>query len=196
MKKITLILVAFLLIISCKNNSEISSNEIKKSCNANSITKEQLANILYSKDLTGVQFIDIRTPHDYTISHLPNAINIPMKNFFNKKYFKKINKNDVLIVYGADATSPRLMALMSDHFNKGNFYIALGGYTYIRHNIIDNYAIYSGMYDDEKPLVDFQKTIDEIKSKAGVKSDKIIKKTTSSKPIVKRKKKEVTGGCG
>ncbi len=196
MKKIILILAVFLLIISCKNNSEISQNEINKGCKANFITKEELADLLYSKDLSGVQFIDIRTPHDYTISHLKNAINIPMKNFFDKKYFSKINKDDVLIIYGADASTPRLMALMSDHFNKGKFYVALGGYDYIRHNIIDNYSIYSDMYDDEKPLVDFQKKIDEIKSRAGVAPGKTVKKSAASKPIVKRKKKEVSGGCG
>ena len=197
MKKIIIILTGLLLMTSCNSKEGIHQDETNKNCKANAISNEQLADLLYSKELKGVQFIDIRTPHQYAMGHLPNAINVPMKNFFNPEYFSKINKDDVLILYGEDASTPRLMALMSGHFKKGKFNVALGGYDYIKSKIMDNYAIYSGLYDDEVPLVDFQQAVNEIKSKyGGGGAAKSAKPKAPSKPIVKRKKKEVSGGCG
>lgn len=196
MKKILILLTGFLLLTSCKQQG-IQQDEINEFCNSNVISNEQLADLLYSKGIKGIQFIDIRTPHQYAISHLPGAINVPMKNFFNKNYFSKINKDDVLILYGDDASTPRLMALMSGHFKKGNFNVALGGYDYIQSKIMDNYGIYSGLYDDEKPLVDFQEAVNEIKSRSGGgNAAPKAKPAAAGKPIVKRKKKEVSGGCG
>ncbi len=197
MKKILIILTGLLLMTSCKQQQGIQPGETNKNCKANAISNEQLADLLYSKGVNGVQFIDIRTPHQYAVGHLPGAINVPMKNFFDKDYFSKINKDDVLILYGEDASSPRLMALMAGHFKKGNFNVALGGYEYIQSKIMDNFGIYSGIYDDEKALVDYQKASDEIKSRSGGgASAPKAKPAATGKPIVKRKKKEVSGGCG
>ena len=197
MKKILIILTGFLLMTSCNQQQGIQQEETNENCKANAISNEQLADLLYSKGVKGVQFIDIRTPHQYAVGHLPGAINIPMKNFFDKAYFSKINKDDVLILYGEDASTPKLMALMAGHFKKGKFNIALGGYEYIQSKIIDNFGIYSGLYDDEEALVDFQKATDEIKSRSGGGNAKPKSKPAAkTKPIVKRKKKEVSGGCG
>jgi len=196
MKKILLILITVSLFISCNTDQGIKMDEIKQDCVANVISKEKLTNLLYAKDLKGVQFIDIRTPHQYAVSHIPNAINIPQKNFFDKDRFNQINKDDMLILYGDDASSPKTMALMAGHFKKGNFYIALGGYEYINNNILGGIGFNTGLYDDEKPLVDYQKEIDAIKNKSGAATGKPTKKKTAAKPLVKRKKKAVSGGCG
>ncbi len=196
MKKILIGLIGLILMSSCNTKQGITQSDINQNCKANAISNEQLADLLYSKNLKGVQFIDIRTPHKYAVGHLPNAINVPMKNFFNDKYFNKINKDDVLIIYGEDSSSPRLMALMSGHFKKGKFYVALGGYDYIKNKILNNYAIYSGIYNDEIPLVDYQQVVNEIKSRSGAAPGKAVKAKAPGKPIVKRKKKEVSGGCG
>ncbi len=195
MKKILIILIGFILLSSCNNATGINDEEIKQVSEQNVLSKEQLTDLLYSKNIKDVQFIDIRTPHKYVMGHLPNAINIPMKNFFNEKYFSKKESDKYLILYGDDASTPGLLALISEHFNKGNFYIALGGYDYIKKNILDGFGIYSATYDDEEPLVDFAKKVNEIRSRAGgsIKSTK--PKKTMSKPMVKPKKKEASGGC-
>ncbi len=182
---------------SCQQQQGIDQTGTNQNCKANAISKEQLADMLYSRGLKGVQFIDIRTPHEYAISHLPGAINVPMNNFFNPNYFSKINKDAVLLLYGNDASDARLMAIMAGHFKKGNFNVILGGYNYIKEKIVDNYGVYSGLYNDEEPLVDYQKFVDEYRSRAGAGATVTkVKPVVASKPIVKRKKKEVTGGCG
>ena len=197
MKPILTILTAILLMTSCQHQKGLEQVETGNKCKANLITKEQLADLLYSDGIDNVQFIDIRTPHQYAVGHLPGAINVPKKNFFNPAYFSKINKDAVLMIYGDDASDARLLALMAGHFKKGNFNVILGGYDYIKNKIIDKYAIYSGLYDDEEALVDYQKFIDELRSRAGSGSAAPkAKPAAAGKPIIKHKKKEVTGGCG
>ena len=196
MKKIFLIVIVVFLYTSCSKYEGIKSEETNQNCIVNELSKEQLTDLLYSKDLKGVQFIDIRTPHQFAIGHLPNAINVPIDNFFDKKRFEEINKNDMLVIYGNDASTPKMIGLLASHFNKGSFYIAGGGYEYISNNILNGFGVNSGVYDDEIPLVDFQKRINEIKSKSGASIGAPAKKKTTKKPIVKRKKKAVSGGCG
>ena len=197
MKNIFWVFIGLVLFTSCVNKEGMKQDETNKNCKANAISNEQLADLLYSKNLKGVQFIDIRTPHQFAVGHLPGAINVPMKNFFDNNYFSKINKDDVLILYGDDASTPRLMALLSGHFNKGKFNVALGGYEYIKSKILDGYGIYSGLYDDEVPLVDFNNAVIDIKKRYGGGGGTAKKSVKApSKPIVKRKKKEVSGGCG
>jgi len=197
MKSISYLLLTVLFFLnSCNNKQGVQQNETNKNCVANVISKEQLADLLYSKKIDNVQFIDIRTPHQFSMGHLPGAINVPLKSFFDKKYFNKIPDDKILILYGNDASSPRLLALMYSHFNKANMSVALGGYHYIKSKILDNYGIYSGLYDDESPLVDYQQVINDIKSRSGIKITKNVKLKPSNKPVVKRKKEEVSGGCG
>ena len=197
MNKIIILLISVLFLGSCKNKQGIDLQQVNQNCKANAISVGQLTDMLYSKGIKDVQFVDIRTPHQYAISHLPGAINVPMKNFFDKRYFSGIPKDKVLLLYGEDASTPRLMALMSGHFKKGNFYVILGGYNFIKSKILDNYGVYTGLYDDEQALVDYQQFINELRSRVGgAKPVAKAKPAAGSKPIVKRKKKEVSGGCG
>jgi hypothetical protein len=197
MKKVFLLLITISLFVSCNTKQGIKEDETNQNCIANVISKEKLTNLLYSKDLKGVQFIDIRTPHKYAMGHLPNAINIPQQNFFNKDRFAQINKDDMLILYGEDTSSAKIMALMASHFKKGSFYIASGGYEYLKNNIIEGVGFNAALYDDEIPLVDYQQEIDAIKNRSGASTGKSTKKKkVTGKPIVKRKKKAVSGGCG
>ena len=197
MKKIIVVVVITFLFTSCSSSEGINGDETNQNCVAKVLTNQQLADLLYTKDLSGIQFIDIRTPHKFAVGHLPNAINIPMSNFFDEERFAAINQGDMLIIYGEDTSSPKMMGLLASHFNKGSFYTAGGGYDYIVDNITNGFGLNSSLYDDEIPLVDYQKVIDEIKAKSGAgTTTKVKKKATNNKPIIKRKKKEVSGGCG
>jgi len=197
MKKIIVILILFMLLPACNRKKGIDVQETRQHCKAEAIMLDQLVDLLYSGDLKDVQFIDARTPHDYAVSHLPGAVNIPAKNFFNDAYWQKVDKDKVLIIYGYDASSPQLLTLMAGHFNKARLYVALGGYDYIEQKIMNGTGMYSGLYNDEEPLVDYQEKINEIRSRSGGGAAKPVKKPAAAKPVIKkRKKKEVTGGCG
>ncbi len=197
MKKIEILLVLLIVFSSCNSKTGIDEN-LNQNCEAKVIPKNKLANLLYSKDLSDVQFIDTRTPKEFSLGHLPNAINIPSENFFDKDRFEKINPEAMLILYGENASQPRLLALMASHFKKGNFYIAGGGYDYLKTNILDGFGLNEGGYDDERALIDIPSQIALMKARAGVQStnnETSTKKATAA-PVIKRKKKEVSGGCG
>lgn len=186
-----------MILTSCNPKEGITEKGVNDTCEASIINKNDLVNLLYSKDLKSIQFIDIRTPHLYAMGHLPNAINMPMNNFFDKKEFEKISKDSVLILYGEDTSTPKMMALMAGHFTNSKFYIAAGGYNYINDRILNGYGIHSELYDDELPIVDFRNAIDEMKLRVGGNSNSNIKvKSSSKKTIIRRKKKSVSGGCG
>lgn len=197
MRNIIIVLLSIVLLSSCSSEVGIQADETQQKCKAKVISKEQIANLLASNDPTGVQFIDIRTPHQFAMGHLPKAINIPQKNFFDEERFDLINKDDMIILYGHDASSPKMMALMSSHFKKGDFYIALGGYNTLKENFIASFDVNSDSYDDEVPVVDYQKEIDEIVRLSGSTTTSLTKKKpTKAKPLIVRKKKAVSGGCG
>lgn len=198
MKNIFILLLGCLLFTtSCKSKQGIPQGDDDQTCETTVLTKGELMDLLYSKKMPNVQFIDIRTPHDYAMGHLPNAINMPMNNFLNKREFAKLNKDAVLILYGEDASSPQMVALMAEHFTNGQFYTVAGGYEFIKTKILDGFGIHSGLYDDEVPLVNFKEASEEIRSRASSAPKKAKRSTTAKKkPLVKRKKKSVSGGCG
>ena len=197
-------LIGLILIISisglfgsCSKNEAFEATESRKRCAINVLTQDQIANILYSKNLDSIQFIDIRNAHDFSVGHLPNAVNIPMNNFLTKKYNSQLDKDKVLMVYGYDASSPRLISLLSAHYKLANLYVIMGGYDYLKDKILDNFGIYSGIYDDEAPLCDYAKKMKDVASRVGT----VVSKPSGGAkaapaPVVKRKKKEVSGGCG
>ena len=196
MKNIIIIISSIFILASCNTKEGITQNGVNQTCEASIMSKADLVNLLYAKDLKGIQFVDIRTPHKYAIGHLPNAINMPVNSFFKKKEFEKINKDDVLILYGEDTSTPQMIALMAGHFTNSKFYIAGGGYDFINNKILNGYGIYSELYNDELPIVDFKNAVDELKKRAGGSSVSKKVKSTSKKPLVRRKKKAVSGGCG
>ncbi len=200
MKKINIIL--FLLIglgffSSCNKEEALVTGTSNKRCAINELSVEQIANLLYSKSQDGVQFIDIRNARDYSVGHLPGAVNMPSKIFFDKDQLSKIEGDKYLVVYGYDSSTPRLISLLSSHFKKANLFVAMGGYDFLKTKIIDNYGIYSGIYDDEVPLCDYAKKMSAIAGRVGSAStDTKPKAKAAPRPMVKRKKKAVSGGCG
>ena len=200
MKKINFVLIILASLVmfnSCTKDVALDAGSSNKRCAINELSINQITDLLYSKNMDGVQFIDIRSAHDYSESHIPGAINLPLKSFFDKRQFAKIDGEKYLIVYGYDSSTPRLVSLLSSHFKKANLYVAMGGYDYLKSKIMDNYGVFSGVYDDELPLCDYSKKMNEIASRAGAAASSAkAKPSAAPKPVVKRKKKEVSGGCG
>ncbi len=195
MKKLILIIVSFNLLASCQSKQGFNENEARK-CNVQQVNKETLTNILYGGGSNEIQFIDLRTPHEYAMDHLPGAINIPFKNFFDQKYQKLIKPDKILIAYG-NGSEAQLAAMMGFHFENLNIYVIPAEYDFLKNKILNRFALYSGVYNDEQPLVNFKEALKEIARKYGSGQTKTqIPKPKTNLPTVKRKKKEVTGGCG
>lgn len=197
MKNIIVILIGLVFLSSCNSKKGIQVTDTNQNCEAKVISVEEIADLLASKDLKAVQFIDIRTPHEFVLGHLPNAINIPMKNFFDEDRYEDIDQDDMIILYGDDTSTPKMMGLLASHFKKGEYNIAMGGYDFLKGVSPDNVDFNLKHYDDEFPLVDFQKEIDLIVKRSGAApSQATKKKPTSTKPLVLKKKKAISGGCG
>ncbi len=198
MKKYLLFLLSALLLASCQSRQGIQSSESKNVCQTNKVSKEHLTDLLYSGALKDVQFIDVRTPHKFAMGHLPGAINLPAKHFYEPKYLGQIPADKVLMIYGDSDQNPEIVAMMLKHFDRVTTYVIPGSYDYIRKHIMDHYGIHGAMYDDEVPLVDYFKAVNEIRQRegGGGAAPAAAKPAAAPKPVVKRKKKEVTGGCG
>lgn len=197
MKNIIIILIGLVFLSACNSKQGIQINSTNQNCEAKVISVDKIADLLASDNLTGIQFIDIRTPHEFAMGHLPKAINIPMKNFFDEDRYENVDQEDMIILYGDDTSTPKMMGLLASHFNKGEFNIAIGGYDFLKEVAPNNGDYNLKHYDDEIPMVDFQKEIDLIVARSGAApSTTGKKKPTTTKPLLIRKKKTVSGGCG
>jgi len=182
---------------SCNSKKGIQVSDTNQNCEAKVIPVERVADLLALDNTKKVQFIDIRTPHEFAMGHLPNAINIPMKNFFDKDRYEAIDQEDMIILYGDDSSTPKMMGLLASHFNKGEYNIALGGYDFLKEISPNNFDFNLKHYDDEFPLVDYQKEIDSIVARSGAAPLAAVKKKpNTAKPLIIKKKKAVSGGCG
>ena len=124
------------------------------------VTKEKLANILLCNKETVYQLVDIRTPHEFIISHIKGAINIPAKDILDEEYFYQLNQDEkILVLYSTDAGGAIGPYLILKQLGYKNIKIALGGFDYINQYVINSYGIKTGAFEDEKPRYDFLRLI-------------------------------------
>ncbi len=124
------------------------------------LTKEKLANILLCDKATSYQLVDLRTPHDFIINHIPGAINIPGKNILDEEYFPLLNQEEkILVLYCKGSSEVTGAYLILKQLGFKNIKIVLGGFDYINDYIINSYGIKTGAYEDEKPKYDFIRMI-------------------------------------
>jgi len=121
------------------------------------ITPEKLSNLLLcKKDSNTYQFIDLRTPHDFAIKHLKNAINIPAKDILDPGNIEVLNQDTKInVFYGYGASDAINSYLILKQLNYKNLRVALGGYDFVDQSILASFGIKTGVYDDEKPRFDF-----------------------------------------
>ena len=201
MKKKVLILGLFVLFVftSCNKQKRFEEAEVNNECEALILSKEELKGLFESDTLKNIQFVDIRNPHEFAMGHLPNAVNIPFKDLFNEKHWKQIDAGRTVIVYGEDGSSAQLAALLYHHFKNKKLFVALGGYDFIKDRILGNFNPGKGIYDDEIPVVSYKRALKRIRSQAGNirEASGTAQKKKSTKPVIKkRKKKEISAGCG
>ena len=160
---------------------------------ADVVTPEKLADIVL-QDSSKYQLIDLRTPHDFLINHVEGAINIPAKDILDAEHFDVINQDKVInILYGSSAEQVFTFYLLLKQLNFKNIKISLANYDFIKNSIIESYGIRTANYYNEKAKYDYAKVVSEI---AGAGAAPTSSAPKTKKKIVKRKKKEVSGGCG
>ena len=201
--KLPLIGVAFVLIlivgfVSSKEPElkyEMSSEQmhIELLKRTEILTPEEAVKILYS-NTPGYRFIDLRTPQDFINGHIDGAINIPLQNILSDEYNDFwADRSKINIIYANthdQACGPWMLLKQLGHNNNR---IMLGGYSFFRENVKDDFAIRSKNYHDEKAKYDFAKIVKETAG-SGVSTAKP-SQTKKAPPVRRKKKLAAEGGC-
>jgi len=123
-------------------------------------SSDKIANILLCKKTDLYQLIDIRTPHDFSISHIEGAINIPAKDILDEENLELINQDEKInVLYGNTASEAIDTYFILKQLNFKNIKVALGGFNFMNKYIVHSYGIKTGVYNDEKPKYDFLRLV-------------------------------------
>lgn len=204
MKSFLIIISIATLLVSCNNDVDIPyALSVQETLDivtskVDVLTAKEVADILLMDTDTATQsyqFIDIRTPQEFTIWHVPGAINMPAKNIHSKEYSDVLNNQDIVnILYCKGSHQSMNVYIELTQLGFKNLKVSLGGFAFIRDHIIDTLSIESGVYNEDAALYDYAKIVKETAGAGSVGSgDKV---TKSRKKVAKRKKKGVEGGCG
>ncbi len=165
------------------------------------ISTDELAKKMITKDPT-LMLIDVRSKKDYDHFTLPGALNIPLDSILNKQYIDYLDQdvyNTVLFSNGSSIADQAWMILKSNGYN-GN-YVLKGGLNKWFKTIIDPEKPSPEADIVERERYEFRKGASLFftgvsSSGVGGVSDSKPKPKAAAAPMVKRKKKEVSGGCG
>lgn len=166
------------------------------------INTDDLAKMLITKDPSLI-LIDVRSKEEYEHFSLDGAMNIPMEDLLkedNLAYLDQDVYNTVLYSNGTSLADEAWM-IMKSHAYEGN-QVLKGGLNKWFKTIIDPEKPDPLADHSERELYEFRKGASLFftgVSPNGVGSGGIAKTKTKKagpRPMVKRKKKEVSGGCG
>lgn len=159
--------------------------------NKSMIEPGKFAEILYNNDSL-YRFIDLRSPHDFIKGHLPGALNIPIHTLLDKEVQDILNQDTYInVLYYSDhcgACGPWMLLTQMGYKNNK---LLLGGYDFVKPNVMDEFKPMSGEFLNEKPKYDFAQLLN---------SGTVASETTAKnerKPVVMKKKASKTeeGGC-
>ncbi|SEH05433.1 rhodanese-like domain-containing protein [Candidatus Venteria ishoeyi] len=158
-----------------------------------SLSPEESIKILYSHS-PEYRFIDLRNPHDYINGHIEGAVNIPLQNLLSEEYASLLEDEsitNILYAYSQSQACGPWMLLKQLGYNNNR--IMLGGYNFIKNNVMDNFTLRSNNYQDELAKYDYAKVVKETSGGLNVGSKSKAKKAL---PVArKKKKKAAAGGC-
>ena len=160
----------------------------------NILLLEQFADMVYRPaDYSNVQFIDLRTPLEFDQGHLPGAINVPAKSLVNRDNCEVMLVNDkVNVLYGKIGDQAVEAGLLLKMVGINNFKIVPADWAYIQNNMLNEYGVYTGVFNNEKARYDYAKVVAETAGAAV--GGGSVAAPAPAKPIIKRKKKEAGGG--
>ncbi len=161
------------------------------------ISPYETAKIVARKD-QHFQLIDLRSPYDFLIGHIDEAINIPLNSLLEDENFatiKKISKSGkTMIFYGNDQSQANGPWLLLVQLGINNIKVLAGGYEYYillnnSANVADDSAYYA-----EKAKYNYALVFQEISGDNNVFST-IEKQPQKVIPKRRKKKSVAAGGC-
>ena len=206
MKKldITILAVLFLggvfLLLSGGNkpSKEISPNELQQKLiqNTRYISPEDVAHLIITKD-PSLQLIDIREPKFYNKFSLNGALNIPLKDFLKEDNLAYLDQ-DVYktILFSNGTTNADVAWMMATRLGYKNVYVMKGGLNQWVYNILQpkEHSIIWDRVDDQ--MYQYRKGASQYFGGKSVEVESSNETLKPRKKPVRRKKKEVEGGCG
>ena len=138
------------------------------------------------------RFIDLRSAHDYQVSHLTGAVNIPLAKILNDEYKNILNQDKKInVLYYSDQCGACGPWMILTQLGYKNNYVLAGGYDFVTQHIINEYSPMLGNYSAEKAKYDYKKVINSTAG-GGTSSSS----SSAPIPVIKKKpQKEEEGGC-
>jgi len=200
--KLFSIALALLVFTSCGETPSDAKYELSPKealayaqTNEDVIPLNELADMYFrSADYSNVQFIDLRTPLEFDQSHLPKAVNIPLKSLVMRENCEVMLVNDkVNVLYGKTADQAFEAGLLLEQVGINNFKVCPADYSFLKSNLMDKYDVKTGVYDNEIARYDYAKVVAETAGAVATAGGSSAP-APAAKPIIKRKKKEAGGG--
>lgn len=159
-------------------------------------TPEELAHLIISED-PSLQLIDVRDAKSYEKFTLKGALNIPLKNFLEQENLAYLDQNVYkTIIFSNGNTDSDVAWILATRLGYKNVYVLKGGLNEWVEFILqpEDHSVVWDRIDDQ--MYQYRKGASEYfgGKKSDVEGDSG-PSTVKSAPV-KRKKKEVEGGCG
>jgi rhodanese-related sulfurtransferase len=161
------------------------------------ISPYETAKILTSKD-QNYQLIDLRSPYDFLIGHIGEAINIPLNsilddgNFTTIKEFSESGKT--IIFYGNDQSQANGPWLLLIQLGIKNSKVLAGGYDYFIQQNDSSFIESDSLYCAEKAKYNYAQVLQDISGDDNV-SASVEKQPQKVIPMRRKKKAVAAGGC-
>ncbi|MEA3451175.1 MAG: rhodanese-like domain-containing protein [Bacteroidota bacterium] len=156
---------------------------------------DKLVEVVIIADTNNYQFVDIRTPYQYSNGYILNALSLPIKSLYAENCEVFCNNDKIFLIYGENSTQARLAYSYLSQLGIKNIYALGGGYDYIEENIIKQFGVRSNSYDNEIAKYDYAKIIAQTSGSSAINSNSS-SGAAPPIPIIKRKKKDGgVGGC-
>lgn len=164
--------------------------------NTRYFTTEEVAQLIISQD-PSIQLIDLRSPEYFNKFSLKGAINIPLEDLLKPENLEYLNQDVYKTIFFSNGSSDADVAwMLANRMGYSNAYVMLGGLnTWVDHILQpeDNSVIWDKVNDQ---LYQYRRGASiYFGGKSLEEEDGNSDKPKANKPIIKRKKKEVEGGC-
>lgn len=159
-------------------------------------TVEEVAQKIISQD-PGIQLVDVRDSISYNKFTLSGAINIPLSQILDPKYRDYLDQEVYKTIFFSNGSSDADIAwMMCNRMGFKNAYVMLGGLnTWVEHILEPkDHSVIWDKVDDQ--MYQYRRGASIYFGGEQMDSEEDGAKTKPEKPVIRRKKKEVEGGCG